>query len=327
MKKTTTQSLSYPTINRPLPQEIDLLKDFQKRLPEFMTDKYQELENQIKRIDSGYHGELKIDGHLSTTLLPDPHFIFPGYHAKLSSKRYVQIDTLILTPSYILHLEIKNIRGKIELLQNPSRLKRTSNLIEEYFSCPITQLKRNHYALHLIFRKLSIELPPIYPALIFANRNCEILTSDTRVPIFFPLQIEDHISKLNQLPRILTKQQLTKIRQHLQKIESPYYQFDLAEKNGVGILQLKRGVICGTCNGLVRLNNRKWSCVECQRVEINPIPRTLQNLLQLSDDFQKPAFIREWLQLRSQKVLYRARKELKLEVHSHGKGMKYRFRT
>lgn len=325
MTKTTAQTLSYPTLTRPFPQEIELLKDFQKRLPDYMIDKHQELENQIKRIDSGYYGELKVDNHLATTLLPDPHFIFPGYHALLSSKRYVQIDTLILTPNYILLLEIKNIRGRVEFLQNPDRLRRTSNQVEEYFSCPITQLKRNHYALKLILQGLNFELPPIYPTLVFANRNCEIPISDERVPILFPLQVENYIARLNQLPVILSKQQLSKVRQHLKKNEIIYYQEDVLEKYGVEMHSLNRGVFCCNCTGTLQLLKRKWICTECGVVEANPIPRTVLHLLQLSSDFQKPATIREWLHLQNQKIIYRACRELNLKSSSRGKGLLYKL--
>jgi len=327
MTKITPQTMSFPTLNRPFPQEINLLREFQKRLPDFMTEKYQELENQIKRIDSGHRGEIKVDGHLTTTLFPEPHFIFPDYHAVLSSKRYVQIDTLIITPNYILHLEIKNIRGKIELLENPSRLKRTSNQQEDYFSCPITQMKRNHYALQLILQKLNFELPPIYPALIFANRNCEVLTSDNRVPIFFPLQLENHILKLNKLPTVLTKSQLTKVKTHLRKAETPFFQSKLIEKYGVGFHQLKSGVLCEKCSGTMNLVNRKWVCSICLVVERNPLPRTIQNLLQLSDEFQKPELLRNWLKIKHQKSIYLAVKSIRVQVDSSGKGVRYKMKV
>lgn len=281
--------------------------------------KSREITNQMLTILSGHYGEVRIDEILTGILLPEPYTIIPNFHARISQKRYTQIDTLIITSKFILHIEIKNIRGKIEFLQNPSRMKRTYDEKESYFDCPFTQIQRNHYALLLMLRKLDLPIP-VHRALVFANKSCEIVTSDKRCTILFPKQLEAHILELSRLPSVLNKRQLKQLVNQLHSFQTPFLYEDICLKQGLDLATLKKGVFCQECTGRLIQQTRNWKCGKCGSVERNPLPRTLKHLLQFSSELEKSKELRKWLGIKSQQTLYRARKTLMLQISSIGNG-------
>lgn len=85
--------------------------------------KREELINEYNRIQAGDIGEKVVMDLLEKLQLPYDFFIFHNLSLSLETK--VQFDVLLLTPHYILILEVKNIKGSVILRDNPSQLVRT----------------------------------------------------------------------------------------------------------------------------------------------------------------------------------------------------------
>lgn len=322
MKPSKPEKWSTPVIRRPEPSELETIRDFQKRLPAWKTEKIQELSTHIRSIQIGYFGERKVDHMLEGILLPEPYIIIPNYHARLSAKRYVQIDTLIITSQYILHLEIKHYRGRIEFLHNPSRIRRIDKENEDYFSCPFTQIHRNHYALRMILKQLTPQLPILH-ALVFSHRQCELVTSDKRSTLLFPNQLEAYLVELSQLPVTATQEEWEQIVERLQEFQTPFMLENFCAKQGLTLQEIERGIFCKQCSGRMVPYYRHWSCSACSLKERNPVPRSLYHVLQYDETLQTPHQIREYLDITSQKVLYRAQQKIAAIVYSSGKGVRY----
>lgn len=322
MKPSKPEKWSTPVIRRTEPPELETIRDFQKRIPAWKTEKIEELSTHMRSIQIGYFGEQKVDHMLEGILLPEPYIIIPNYHARISPKRYVQIDTLIVTAKFILHLEIKHYRGKIEFLHNPSRIRRVDKESEDYFSCPLTQIHRNHYALRMLFKPLKPQLP-IFHALVFSHRKCELVTSDKRSTILFPNQLEAHLAKLSQLPVTVTEMEWKQLVKHLKDFQTPFLFENFCVKQGLTLEEIERGIFCKECPGKLVPNYRHWRCSMCHLKERNPVPRSLHHVLQYDETLQTPHQIREYLDITSQKVLYRAQQKIAAIVSSSGKGVRY----
>lgn len=189
----------------------------------------------------------------------------------------IQIDFIIFTKSYILLLEVKNIKGTIRFQQYPSQIVRTLDGVTQAMDCPFTQMTRNV----LQFRKLLGNQPlPVYSAIVWANRSAVIeqLSFEAPHPLLFLKQLPDFISKLpTEEMKGVSLQRLVK---RIQSKATPFFQTNLCERFEVLPQELIKGYICLSCHQKLKLHVKTWSCSYCETLEKNHLK---MNILQLFD--------------------------------------------
>lgn len=125
---------------RQLPLMILKLQSLLRRLPK-NHPKIPYIEENLAKKMAGYRGEHSIDYPLSFLTFQN-YFIL--HDLRLPHNDYFfQIDTLLISPKFILMLEVKNIAGKLFFDQEFHQLVRTLNDKEEVFPDPILQVKRH----------------------------------------------------------------------------------------------------------------------------------------------------------------------------------------
>ncbi|RSL35137.1 NERD domain-containing protein [Salibacterium salarium] len=77
-----------------------------------------------------------------------------------NSLRYFQIDTLILTSSFFLIIEVKNIAGTLSFDPHRYQMVRKANGTAEEFSDPRLQVKRHHLQFEKWLEQQQIPIPP-----------------------------------------------------------------------------------------------------------------------------------------------------------------------
>ncbi len=204
--------------------------------------------------------------------------IIPDFHAKLHSKRFVQIDTLIITRSYILILEVKNIVGTIDFKNYQSQIVRTLNDETTPLGYPFIQLDRNIDGISNILRKYGLN-PPIHSALVFPSNNVIIENSPKTRNIFFVKQLPLFIQRLNDLPNKLSEESFHDICEIFTNINGDFIEKSLCDRFSIDPKELKKGIICSNCGELLQQRTRRtWICIACGQADVNPIPRNIEDL-------------------------------------------------
>ncbi|WP_425467617.1 nuclease-related domain-containing protein [Psychrobacillus soli] len=278
----------------------------------------------LDQTNAGYHGELRVDKFIEEVQFPQQVHIIPDLHIRLHAKRYIQIDTLILTKSYILITEVKNITGTLRFKEYPNKLVRiVDNKEEKPFDCPVVQLERNSDGISNILAKVNLKLP-IHQALVFPSQNTIIENAPKNRNIFFVKQFPLFIQKLNKLPPILTESQLTFLANELININKKFPSKPLCERLNINPEHLQKGVLCKHCDtALLRKSLRTWICSVCKTKDTNPIPRNIEDLFILIKPHISIQDCMYYLQINSRYTIYNSLQKMQLEKRGHKKSTKY----
>lgn len=197
---------------------------------------------------------------------------------KIHENRYIQIDTLIITRSYILIVEVKNIIGTIHFKTSPNQLIRTLNEKITPFKCPIIQLERNQDGIQTWLNQTQWNIP-IYTILVFASDRAIIENAPTHQAILFAKNLPLFIQKLNKLPPQVTNNQFQKMKEIITRKNTVFVEKPLCEKYGIDPMELKKGILCMHCGEqLYRITERQWRCEACRQIDKDPIPRNIEDL-------------------------------------------------
>ncbi|WP_186321502.1 nuclease-related domain-containing protein [Bacillus sp. FJAT-22090] len=265
-------------IFRPEPTSLYALTQLKHRIPSDQGIYPQILEN-IENLKAGYYGECRADRFIEEVQFPKEVVIIPDLHTKLHPKKVMQIDTLIITTSYILVLEIKNITGTIRFIpNNPSHLVRTKDDKVTSFKCPLVQLARNTDGINNILNNLNLNIP-VYEALIFASQNLIVENAPPQRNIFFVQQLPLFLQKLNKLPPKIKTNQFHLLTKTFTNLNKNFIERPLCSRFAIDPEMLKKGILCIYCgNNLSRVTERKWICASCKQIDKQPIQNNIQNL-------------------------------------------------
>ncbi|MEO4052581.1 nuclease-related domain-containing protein [Solibacillus sp. CAU 1738] len=197
---------------------------------------YQYCSEQHKMTVAGIAGENSVHYYLQE--LTVPHLLIRNLCLNGPSNHKYEIDFLLIFPSFLICLEVKNITGILDFDDEASQLLRTrADGSVDRFQNPIEQITRH-------VRLLSTMLPnvPIESAVVIANRNAIINKKSPRIPIFHADYvtsfIEHNFEKYNQNTIDMHEIYHTFTRNHI--LNSINIKFKLQ--------QLKIGVFCPKCD-------------------------------------------------------------------------------
>ncbi|WP_342528090.1 nuclease-related domain-containing protein [Chryseomicrobium sp. FSL W7-1435] len=273
---------------------------------------------------AGYDGEVKIDRILENIPLPALHSIIPDFHTQSKFGSYFQFDSLIITNRYILHLEIKNIRGNIEFQENPAHLIRTYEGVQEKLDCPIHQLARNSKALEIISNNFEVKLP-IYSAIVFSHSNAKIASYPQSTKILYKNQIDFFIEKLNSLPELCEKGQLQKIIRTFHALNKNFKELPLSSRYSFDATKLAKGMFCLECEDQLHINSnsRIFNCTVCGNEQHSIVSDTIISMFRIVSPQLKRSEIQEFLNYGCKDTILRALKKLQCTKSGSGKLTNY----
>ena len=263
-------------------------------------------------IEAGRYGEMRVDRSIKEVQFPSEVHIIPDLHMKIHENRYIQVDTFIITCSYILIIEVKNIVGTINFKSSPNQLIRTLDDEITAFSCPIIQLQRNLNGFQVLLNQIELKMPT-YTALVFASDKAVIENASKDQTILFAKNLPLFIQKLNKLPAQLTKGQFLKLKELIMKKNTHFVETPLCQKYEIAANELKKGVLCINCGYLLsRVSERQWKCNACGQTDKDPIPRNIEDLFILMKHEVTMKECMSLLQLKSRHTLNYTFKKMKL---------------
>lgn len=250
---------------REYPKEIMILEAIVRRFPPDDFKKA-EFEKKLYRKRAGYKGEKTLDyfleqvDHSQMVILHDLRIPINGTH--------FQIDTLIITPYFLLIIDSKNYAGTLIFLPEFNQLIRIQNEIEEVFADPILQTKIQASQLKAFLKKHHITPPPIENLVGVSNSQAIIKnpTNDKEVSyrVFRSANVAFKIPPFYQqhTKSLLTKNDMKKIARHLIKAHEPLIP-DPKSMN-LPFDKMVKGVQCPACEAFgMDYHQGKWTCKEC----------------------------------------------------------------
>lgn len=195
------------------------------------------IKEELKKREAGYRGETSLDYPLSF-LDEKNYLIFHDLRLKDNSS-FFQIDTLLLTKSHFIILEVKNISGTLYFDHDFKQLIQTThNGKERAYSYPLTQLRRQEQQLKRWLEKHRIKQMPITSYVVVSNPQSIIRTSKKSLHISkqvihkeeLPeklLQLEKSKPSVTLNPKELKKVSRSLLKHHLELEQSIFEKFQL----------------------------------------------------------------------------------------------------
>lgn len=190
------------------------------------------------------------------------HRIF--FDLSLSTSSYFQIDTLILTPSFTIVFEVKNIAGSLKFIETPPQLIRTSADGQvDGFDSPVAQVERNVELLEEWIHTRGIHLP-VYGVVVLAYPKQIVELAPVKTKVLFPKLIPSYIKNLYDNPSKLKKDSFNWLCTKLMKGHRNFIPPLICETYHIPRSDIRTGVECKLCGKLgMKRVFRNWSCSNC----------------------------------------------------------------
>lgn len=312
------------------PLSIQKLQVMLRRLPK-NHPKIQQLQEEYSRATIGYRGEQALDYHL-TFIEEFEHLILHNIRLLNSQKYYFQIDTLILTPYFILNLETKNISGTLFFDQDFHQLIRTLDEKEEAFPDPILQIQRQESQLKSWLAKNKVPQIPITSKVVISNPLSIIKTQShyakvVKEKVIHLALIWNEIEKLHSKysVEIIPMKDLKKIARQLVKCHIPYNP-NYFNKYQIKQSDILTGVHCPNCNHLPMVRMKGiWFCGNCKTNSLDAHINSIYDYSLLYGPMITNKQLRQFLNLRSISISNKLLNSLNCKKIGERKGRYYQL--
>lgn len=299
---------------REVPRRILQLQALLARLPAD-HEKIPEIKEQLAKRLAGYKGEKAIDYQLSD-LLEKEIFILNDLRLK-DSEKYFQIDSLILTRSSIILLEVKNIKGTIYFDTKFHQLIRSLEGIESAFQDPITQSLRHKEQMESWLKKNAFPDIPVNPLVVISNPNTLIRTAPNEINLLSNMVVNSHYlpTKIQEIHHshknpILNEKELKKLIRLIKKGHKDE-QYSILGTLSLNECDILKGVICSKCLSLPMIRvYGSWHCPKCVNKDRDAHLKAMNEYFLLFGPKITNRKIRDFLCINSQALATRLLKSL-----------------
>ncbi|ANX13666.1 hypothetical protein ABE41_016780 [Fictibacillus arsenicus] len=255
-------------MKRNVPIIIRKLNILLKRLP-FNQPKRKEVDEYLARQMAGLRGEQSMDYFYR--YLPQEKIEFLHNIRILHQEYYFQMDTLIITPNFILILEIKNIAGHIYFDNLYSQVIRLHDGKKESFDDPIQQVERQAFHLSEILKIKKVPFIPIETLVVITNPKTLVESAPGHTDaVNRVIKSADLKKKFDLLTKkhtkvILSKMEIKKVNRLLNKLHTPYNP-DVCSLFHIDKNELIKGAFCPDCEDIIlHRTKRSWYCTNCDQ--------------------------------------------------------------
>lgn len=306
------------SIPRTFPAKIRQLEALESRLPtshkEFPT-----IKAEVKRARAGWRGETSMDYYYRQLDLPRQHYFV--HQLRLPGNMdFFQIDTLLLTEYFFLILEIKNLAGTLTFDHEHQQVLRTQGDQQEVFADPVLQAQQQAASLKVWLQAHFGSTPPIYVYAVMTNEN-SILQNTAPHPlhcqIIRPPALRQIVQDLFEKERCHSlNAEVNTYVSAMQKAHRPA-KFSAMEKYDLNRSDLKSGVFCPACSGVMKWWHGKWMCPRCGTVSRDAHYKALDGYALLISPYISTGECQSYLQLPGINTAQRILKKMNL-THSGG---------
>ncbi|MDN3019024.1 nuclease-related domain-containing protein [Paenibacillus sp. BSR1-1] len=290
--------------------------------------KHAEIERDLAKRWAGFWGEITLATYVKE-LPQDKYLIFHDIQLQLNGIHF-QIDTLLISKSYILILEAKNIIGTL-FFDNLFKqlIRKNEDGSEEAFEDPRVQCQRLQSLLKRWMIKNGLNLLPIDYLVFFKSVNTILKTTPGEIADFSRVcKARDIFNKIEVMENRYTHEwidnqalnSMSKIllSQHSQK------QINILEKYALMQKDIRSGVRCPEClNIAMNYKRGKWRCPICKISCKDAHIESLNDYFYLYKPFISNSEFRHFLHISSNDIAQKILLSLKLPSTGTTKDRKY----
>lgn len=245
---------------RTKPNELKALQSLDKRLSRHHEKKHI-IQKELYAVQAGYAGELELDAYM-TDFNPDyPYALLNDLYLQ-NNRIYFQIDALLITPSTIIVIEVKNYAEKTVITENPMQFIKTyKNGDRKARPNVINEVKRKIHHLQKWLYKKGIHTP-IDGLITFAHTNeLAIENTNLEMKILSNDEAPTYLESLPVQPQSLNEKTIKKVARELAKHHKEYNPFPISTRYGIKPSEIQPGVLCPSCKQIgMKWRTEKWNC-------------------------------------------------------------------
>ncbi|MFO7342831.1 MAG: nuclease-related domain-containing protein [Bacillaceae bacterium] len=312
------------TKKREAPYKLLQLEALLKRLPA-NHPKRPFLEQEYHKRLAGYRGEQEIDFYLN--YVSDHHITCLNNIRLNYDSQYFQIDTLVISPQYLLILEIKNITGTIYFDEQFGQLIRIYEGKQEGMRDPIFQVQRQKNLLLKWLKKNHFPLWPIEAFIVISNPSTIIKTSNTQpLHIVHVTKIPEIIHHLNEkYPPVKTLTPVAELADKIAEMNQPLVT-DILDEYAIDPGHLIKGVRCPNCDFIpMKKIWKKWQCTKCHFISQHVYETSLDDYKLIFGNKITNRGLRDFLKIRSRSTAWYILQKFVTEKKGTNRKMDYFF--
>ncbi|WP_342513216.1 nuclease-related domain-containing protein [Sporosarcina sp. FSL K6-1522] len=224
---------------------------------------YRKVEEDFRNLKAGFGGEQNSDKHLLEFKPLYPHAILHDVCLKHDGV-YFQMDSILITPAFILIIEVKNIGGKLIFKSNPDRFVRQNDSGgKKAMKSPVAEVERKKFFLQQWLTQTEIHVP-VKGVVALAYSNELELEIDPSIPILFTYQLPNYLYSLSVEQNQLNAAEIQKVTRKMIKDHKEYNPFPMMVSMEISRTAILSGVICPACNNRgMQWMKRRWRCRKC----------------------------------------------------------------
>ncbi|MGG0670191.1 nuclease-related domain-containing protein [Lederbergia citrisecunda] len=287
---------------RTIPNELKALLSLNKRLPNNHEKKHVVRKN-LLICQAGYNGELEFDAHIKEFQPAYPHAILHDLYLQQDGA-YFQIDSLLITPSFITVIEVKNHKDKTVIKANPTQFIRVfQNGDRKPMHNPYIEVDRKIHLLKNWLDKRGIQIP-IDGILAFAHTNeLAIEHPSPEMKTMLTYEAPAHFRSLPIDEQILDGHAIYNLAHALLEHHKDYNPFPLADLYDIVPEDIIPGVICPSCERPgMQWGREKWNCPSCGHTGKTEHHQTVQDWFMLIQPKMTNREFRYFTQLNNRNV-------------------------
>ncbi|MEH7391820.1 nuclease-related domain-containing protein [Bacillus sp. JJ1474] len=310
---------------RTIPLKILACEALLNRLPPNF-EKRPLIEKDLAKRKAGFRGEVATDYYIN--ILTDKEFTIVKNLRLSNGHEYFQIDTFILSPTFALILETKNISGTLFFDSKFKQLIRYLNDNEDGFLDPITQAERQKRELRYWLHQRNISIPIEY--LVVISNPTTVIKTDPKNHVAFKVVLHAHelLDRIEKMQKSFTGEKLTKreiirITKLLVNSHTPE-KVNVLEKYKISVSTLITGVQCPNCKAspMNRIYGT-WFCSICKLKDKAAHQQALLDYCLLIDSSITNQQFREFLQISSADIAKKLLFSMNLPHSGSNKGRIY----
>ncbi|MBS4174279.1 nuclease-related domain-containing protein [Bacillus sp. FJAT-49736] len=313
---------------RDFPIKIRKLEALHRRIPP-LHPKRSVILDELARRRSGHYGEESLDYHLSF-LNDKKYHILHTLRLLNNQKHHFQIDTLILSSSFIAIIEVKSHGGTIIFDHRLQQLIHRNGDKERAYQDPIIQVKRHQLQWREWLKRHKFPNIPILPLIIISNPSTIIKTIGPFKEYQWIIRSSNLIFEFQKYEQMyhnesITKKDITKlsrllIKNHLSE------DYDVLKKFNIDESELLTGVHCPKCSSIpMKRSAGNWVCTACSYSSKTAHSDTLKDYTLLIQTNTTKRDLQKFLHLDSRMVMTNIIKALNLPGFGQGKARIYQL--
>lgn len=307
---------------RSVPKSLLGLDALSQRL-DSSHEKWREVDERFGNMKAGFGGEQYFDKQLREFRPSYPHAILHDVCLNHNGV-YFQMDSVLITPSFIIIFEVKNIGGKLIFYENPDSFVRVSeNGQKTAMQSPVAQLRRKIYFLTEWLKKKGFDIPIRgVVTLAYAKEIESVSVPD--IHITFGYQVSTFLYGLSLDKEFITKKALMKLALEMKKLHSEYNPFPMIDKWRISKEAILPGVICLQCSFRgMKWYAKKWVCPQCRDSGSRNHMNAVADWFYIVDDKMTNQDFRQFLLVDNRHVAKRLLAKSNLQLHRGGSSSFY----